>query len=134
MQRLIAAVVALLLLAPPAARAADLVVWWEEGYNPEEDAAAREIVTAFEHKTDKRVELVQPARDDMPAKTLAALAAGHPPDFMFGTLMDYYYAQWAYEGRLVDLSDALGPMAAQFDQGLLARATLLDAATGKRGV
>jgi multiple sugar transport system substrate-binding protein len=121
-------------LTPLGAQAADLVVWWEQGYNPEEDAAAREIITAFEHKTGKSVELVQPAQDDVPAKTAAALAAGRPPDFLFGTSMDYYYAQWAYEGLLVDLSDALGPMAAQFDPVVLARATLLDATTGKRGV
>jgi ABC-type glycerol-3-phosphate transport system substrate-binding protein len=94
---------AALVLTPLGARAADLLVWWEEGYNPEKDAAAREIIAAFEHKTGKRIELVQPAQDDVPAKTLAALAAGHPPDFLFGTLMDYYYAQWAYEGSLVDL-------------------------------
>ena len=31
------------------------------------------------------------------------------------------FARWAYEGRLVDLSDALGPLAAQFDKDALDR-------------
>ena len=47
-----------IVMAPLGAQAADLVVRWEEGYNPEEDAAAREIIAAFEHKTGKRVALV----------------------------------------------------------------------------
>ena len=50
-----------LVLAPLGARAADLVVWWEKGFNPEEDAAVREIVAAFEQKTGKQVELDLPS-------------------------------------------------------------------------
>ena len=46
-----------IVLAPLGARAADLVVWWEKGFNPEEDAAVREIIAAFEQKTGKQVEL-----------------------------------------------------------------------------
>jgi hypothetical protein len=32
------------IIASLGTEAADLVVWWEEGFNPEEDAAVREIV------------------------------------------------------------------------------------------
>ena len=46
-----------IVLAPLGAQAADLVVWWEKGFNPEEDAAVREIIAAFEQKTGKQVEL-----------------------------------------------------------------------------
>src|SRR3954447_12285752 len=123
---------AALALTPLAARAADLVVWWEEGFNPEEDQAVREIVAAFERKTGKRVDFGSPSRDDMSTKVPAAVEAGRPPDFLFGT--DAYYGQWAHEGRLADLTDVLGPAAAQFDQDALARDTLLDATAGKRGL
>jgi multiple sugar transport system substrate-binding protein len=54
-----------LLMALPGAQAADLVVWWEKGFNPEEDAAVREIVAAFEQKTGKQVELERPSHDDI---------------------------------------------------------------------
>jgi hypothetical protein len=37
------------------------VVWWEKGFYAQEDEAVREIVAAFEQKTGKQVELVQPA-------------------------------------------------------------------------
>jgi ABC-type glycerol-3-phosphate transport system substrate-binding protein len=48
---------AALMLVSLGARAADLVVWWEEGYHPEEDAAVKEIIVAFEKKTRKGIEL-----------------------------------------------------------------------------
>jgi ABC-type glycerol-3-phosphate transport system substrate-binding protein len=82
-----------IVLAPLGARAADLVVWWEQGYYPQEDGAVRETVAAFEHKTGKRVELVQPAGDELPGQVAAALEAGQSPDFIFGLDIDYYY--WA---------------------------------------
>ena len=62
-----------IVLAPLGARAADLVVWWEQGFNPEEDAAVREIVAAFEQKTGKQVELDLPSHNDMLAKIVAAV-------------------------------------------------------------
>jgi ABC-type glycerol-3-phosphate transport system substrate-binding protein len=88
MQRLLAAVVASLLLAPPAARAADLVVWWEKGFYPQEEQAVHEIIAAFEQKTGKQVELVEPEQQEIFAKTEAALAAGEPPDFLRGNFSD----------------------------------------------
>ena len=81
---------------PPGARAADLLVWWEQGYNPEEYTSVREIVAAFEQKSGKEVELELPSHNDIVAKTLAAVEAGHPPDFLFGLQTDWSYSQWAY--------------------------------------
>jgi multiple sugar transport system substrate-binding protein len=133
-RRLVPILTAVLLLAPPGARAADLVVWWEQGFNPEEDAAVREIVAAFERKTGKQVELIQPSLNDIDAKIVAGVSAGQPPDFLFGQNTDYYYGQWAEEGRLVDLSDVIGPFASLFDPDALRYATLLDATTGRRAL
>jgi multiple sugar transport system substrate-binding protein len=119
---------------PLGARAADLVVWWEQGYNPEEDTAVREIVAAFEQKSGKEVELELPSHNDIVAKTLAAVEAGHPPDFLFGLQTDWYYSQWAYEDRLIDLSDVIGPFSSLFDPDALSYVTLLDGLTGRRAV
>jgi multiple sugar transport system substrate-binding protein len=124
----------ILVLASLGARAADLVVWWEKGVNPEEDQAVREIIAAFEHKIGKRVELVFQPHDGLPNRALAALAAGEPPDFLFGLDTTDYYGRWAHEGRLVDLADTLGPLAGLFFEDLLEHATLLDASTGKRSL
>ena len=67
-------------------------------------------------------------------RSLAAVSAGQPPDFLFGTHTDYCYGQWADEDRLVDLSDVIGPFASLFDPDALGYATLLDATTGRRAV
>ena len=125
---------AALIMAPLGAESADLIVWWEEGYYAQEDEAVAEIIAAFEEKTGKRVEFEQPSQDDMEAKVLAAVEAGQPPDFLFGTNTDYYYGQWAYEDRLVDLSDAIGPLTSLFDPDALAYATLFNATTGRRAL
>jgi hypothetical protein len=42
--------------------------------------------------------------------------------------------QWAYEDRLIDLSDEIRPFASLFDPDALAAATLFDAATGRRAL
>jgi ABC-type glycerol-3-phosphate transport system substrate-binding protein len=76
---------AAIVMAPLGARGADLVVWWEKGFYPQEDAALAEIIAAFEQGTGKEVELIQPTQDEMFDKAQAALAAGSPPDFLFGT-------------------------------------------------
>jgi multiple sugar transport system substrate-binding protein len=121
-------------LAPPGAKAADLVVWWEEGYYDQENEAVGEIIAAFEHKTGKQVELVFLDEEEHPGAIVAALAAGQPPDFAFGTLMASYISEWAFDDRLADLSDAVGHFSDLFDPDALDRATLVNAKTGQRAV
>src|SRR3954449_6656337 len=125
---------AALALVPAGVQATDLVVWWEGGLFPEEDGAVRELVAAFERKTGRNVGLTFHPIYDLPAEVLSAVEAGNPPDFVFSDVGNDYFTRWAYEGRLVDLADALGPLAAQFDPDALGRATLLDATTGRRAL
>jgi multiple sugar transport system substrate-binding protein len=133
-----AAVVALataLLFAPLGARGADLVVWWEKGFYPQEDAAVAEIVAAFEQKTGKQVKLVQFAQSEMLSTAQAALEAGQPPDFWFGSAASIHgAAQWAYEDRLADLAGVLAPVLDLFDADAIGASTLLDGKTGRRGL
>jgi multiple sugar transport system substrate-binding protein len=127
-------VAATIILTPPAAKSADLVVWWNEGWTAEEDEAIREIVAAFDQKSGKQVELVLHPEQELPDKVVAAVEAGEPPDFAFSILNIRQSEQWAYEGRLVDLTDAVGHFADLFDQDALDAVTLLDATTGRRGL
>jgi multiple sugar transport system substrate-binding protein len=135
MRRLVPALlVAALVMAPPSASAADLVVWWHEGYYTEEDEAVREIIAAFEQESGKQVELVIRPMEELPDKIAAALEGGQPPDFAFGFWLDTSAPQWALEGRLVDLSDAIGHFSDLFDPAQLDRATLLNATTGRKAL
>jgi ABC-type glycerol-3-phosphate transport system substrate-binding protein len=114
---------AAMVLAPLGAQAADLVVWWDQGVYPEQDAAVAELISAFEHKTGKDVELVQHPLWEMEDKARAAIAAGHTPDFIFGVSVDMSIVPWAYEDRLVELTDTLGSLQDLFDADLLATST-----------
>ena len=103
-------------MAPLGARAADLVVWWEEGQAAEEDEAVREVIAAFEQDSGKQVELVLGPQEELVADLVAALEAGRrTPDFVFTVAETQPYEQWAYEGRLVDLTDAVGHFSDLFD-------------------
>jgi multiple sugar transport system substrate-binding protein len=131
MQRLVRVfLAATLMLAPVGAQAADLVVWWEEGWYPDENRAVAELVAAFEQKTGKQVELLQPTQDELSDNIEAALAARQPPDFAYGILLQNYDDQWAYEDRLVELRDAVGHFSDLFDPDLLQLATMLNGRTG----
>jgi multiple sugar transport system substrate-binding protein len=134
MLQVLAVALAALILAPVGAHAADLVVWWDQGYNPEEDAAVREVIAAFEQESGKHAELVFHPQDEHPAKLVAAIEAGHPPDFAWAFMLATYAPQWALEDRLVDLSGAVGHFSDLFDPAQLNRAMLLNAQTNERGL
>jgi multiple sugar transport system substrate-binding protein len=123
-----------IILAPLGARAADLVVWWEKGFYAQEDEAAAEIIAAFEQDTGKQVEFVQPTQDEMLDQAPAALEAGEPPDFAFGTRITNYLSEWAFDDRLVDLTDTVGHFSDLFDPDALAWWTLLNQKTGQRAL
>jgi multiple sugar transport system substrate-binding protein len=121
----------MLVMTPFGARAADLVVWWEKGFTAEEDEAVRETIAAFEQDSGKQVELVFQEQEDFPSKVEAALAAGRPPDFAFGFLLQDYVGLWAVEGRLADLSEVVGHFSDLFDPDTLAWVTWRNPKTGQ---
>jgi multiple sugar transport system substrate-binding protein len=123
-----------LTLTPLGAKAADLVVWWDKGFYPQEDEAVAEIVAAFEQKTGKQVELVLYPLDELPDKIAAALEVGQPPDFAFGLLLGSFIGQWAFEDRLVDLTDTVGHFSDLFDPEVLSWELWLNARTGQRAL
>src|SRR3954447_20308778 len=92
------------------------------------------MMAAFEHKTGKTVELTFLSQDVLPGKLQGAVDAGEPPDFEFGTTTNSLVPRWAREGRLVELSAALGPLTGLIDKDALAWATLPGGQTGREGL
>jgi multiple sugar transport system substrate-binding protein len=125
---------AALILAPLSARAADLVVWWEKSFDAGGDAALEELVSDFERAAQKEVELVLLPLNEVPARVLAALEAGRPPDLAYGLLLSRYLGEWAHQGRLMDLSDAVGSLANLIDPDALELGMLLDGTTTRRAL
>jgi multiple sugar transport system substrate-binding protein len=111
------------------------VVWWEKGQAAEEDDAVREVIAAFEQHSGKQVELVLAPQEELVADLVATLEAGRPtPDFVFTVVDTQPYEQWAYQGRLVDLTEAVGHFSDLFDPDALERMTLLNGTTDQRGL
>jgi multiple sugar transport system substrate-binding protein len=125
---------AALVLAPLGAQAADLVVWWEQGFYPQEDEAVREIIAAFEQKIGKQVELGFYPQQELPERLQAALEVGHLPDFAFGTRVRAYFTEWAFDDRLVELTDTVGHFSDLFDPDALAYWSLVNRQTGQRAL
>ena len=71
-------------------------------------------------RAGKQVELVFHAEEELPETIAAALEAGQPPDFAFGFCIADYISQWAFDDRLVDLTDTVGHFSDLFDPDALA--------------
>ena len=134
MRKQVILIAAALLLAPLGAHGADLVVWWEKGFYPQEDEAVREIIAAFEQKTGKQVDLVQPTQDEMFDQVPTAFESGEPPDFALGTRFGSHISEWAFDDRLLDLTDTVGIFSNLFDPDALAWWMLLNHKTGQRAL
>jgi hypothetical protein len=97
----------------------------------------RVVSTAVGRRTNlpwAGVDLILHPETELPDRAEAAVEAGKPPDFVFSILNVRHYERWAYEGRLVDLSEAIGSFADVFDRHALDSVTLVDATTGRRGL
>src|SRR5262245_57901526 len=134
MRPVLAVVLAALILAPPGAKAADRVVWWQKGTYAQEDEALRDIIAAFEQDSGKKVELSLYEENELQEKIAAALQAGHPPDFAFSFRSGDYISEWAFDDRLVDLTDAVGHFSDLFDPDALASWVRLNQKTGQRAL
>lgn len=111
--------------------AADLTIWWEKGFYPEEDVAVKQVISTYEQKTGKHVDLLLHEQSDFASNVLAAIEAGQPPDFAYGFL-GTYIPKWAYDDVLANLSDVLEPSKDQFFPGVLDSVLLHNNQTGQQ--
>lgn len=120
--------------APVLAQEQTLTVWWVKGFYKSEDDALYAAIRKFEaaHKGVK-VELSQyPVQDTIP-KTVAALDSGSPPDVAYSDVYDFQVTgKWAYDDKLEDISDVLGPLANKFEPTALSTTFLYDDKAKKR--
>jgi len=120
-----ATALAMILSAGSAMAQEKLTVWWVKGFYKSEDDALYAAIKKYEQKTGIKVELSQYAVQDMNAKSVAALDAGTVPDISYSDTYDVQTAgKWAFDGKLEDLSDVLGPMKDRFEAVALSTANL----------
>jgi multiple sugar transport system substrate-binding protein len=120
-------------LAAPAAAQEKLQVWFTKAFYPSEDNALKSAIEKFEKKTGVKVELSLFSPEDVVTKSVAAVEAGTPPDVGFGLTYDFRVTgKWAFEGKLEDISDVVGPLKAQYQEGPLSTTFLFNGKTKKR--
>ena len=84
--------------------------------------------------SSKQVQLAFHPQQELADKIEAAVEAGQPPDFAFGTRIANYISKWAFDNRLVDLTDTVGHFSDLFDPDAVAGWVLLNQKTGQRAL
>ncbi|MEM1168316.1 MAG: ABC transporter substrate-binding protein [Cyanobacteria bacterium P01_H01_bin.35] len=93
-----------------------LTIWWNRGYYPEEERSLEKIITKWQEKTDNKVELSFFSPDDILQVAIDALATDKPPDIFFSYRAGYtLIPQWAWQGKLLDVSDVIAPVKKLYD-------------------
>jgi multiple sugar transport system substrate-binding protein len=88
-----------------------LNIWWNKGYYPEEDAAFQQIITEWEKKSSVKVKLSFITDGNIIQQTDKAIINNTLPDILFANLTDATWSpRWAWEGKLVDVSDVIEPI------------------------
>ena len=141
MARAIAGIMALSIVACTSRATPDVVedtiaplrIFWNQGFYPEEDLALKTIVNAWKAETGIPVELAFYSSDDILNQTNVALENGTPPDVVFAHRVDLTLQPlWAWEGKLVDVSDVIEPYRNDYSPAALEAAYLENRAAGTR--
>lgn len=112
-----------------------VVVWWNKGFYEAEDNALRAAIAKWEQQSGMKVELSLITTEDMITKTVSAVEAGTPPDLAFGWTFDFRASPtWAFNGKLEDVSDIVGPLKEKYLPVAIEGVTLLNGKTGKRAI
>ena len=110
-----------------------VTVWFTKGFYKGEDDALLAVVDKFQEATGVKVDLSLYATEDCVTKSVGAVQAGTPPDVGFCTTYDFRTTgQWAFEGKLEDVSDVLEPLKAQIQPQALATTLLMNDKTKKK--
>ena len=108
-------------------------VWFTKGFYKGEDDALIAVVDKFQKATGVKVDLSLYATEDCVTKSVGAVQAGTPPDVGFCTTYDFRTTgQWAFEGKLEDVSDVLEPLKAEIQPQALATTFLMNDKTKKK--
>lgn len=110
-----------------------ITVWFTKGFYKGEDDALLAVVDKFQKATGVKVDLSLYATEDCVTKSVGAVQAGTPPDVGFCTTYDFRTTgQWAFEGKLEDVTDVIEPMKAEFQPQALSTTFLMNGKTGKK--
>ncbi|MDJ0553715.1 MAG: ABC transporter substrate-binding protein [Microcoleaceae cyanobacterium MO_207.B10] len=110
-----------------------LTIWWSRGYYPEQDEALQKVISDWEEKTDNKVKVLFFSEDNILHEAIDALAKDKTPDIFFSERAEYtLIPKWAWEGKLVDVSDVIEPVKNLYSDSALKSVSFYNQTKSKR--
>lgn len=110
-----------------------LEIWWTKGLILEEDKAIQKIVQEWQQQRGIPINLSFHKQDDILLKLERADQAGNLPDILYAYKGDLaLHPRFAWEGKLVDLSDVIEPAKAFYGQTALEAVSFYNKNSKKR--
>ena len=116
-------------LANAAATTAE--VWWQQGFVPEEDAGFKKVVADYGKASGNTIELSIVPFAPLRQKIVAAVQSGIVPDMLYATPAEII-ALYAWDGKLVDVSDVIESQKEEFVETALLSAYCYNRSEKKR--
>ncbi len=131
---MVAGSIGVALARPYVARAAGVTatVWQVQGFVPEEDAAFRKTVDAYEKLSGNRIDLSIMPFQALNQKAIAAIHSGEVPDLIFHDAPTTILPQNAWDDRLEDVSDVVEPQRTKLSATALLNASFYNSRTKQR--
>jgi multiple sugar transport system substrate-binding protein len=107
-------------------------VWWNQGFVPEEDAAFRAMVADYEKASGNKIDHSLVPFAPMRQKAVSAMESGVVPDIL--EVLDLWFAGLnVWDDKLLDVTDLVEPLKAQFAPMALNCCYLYNSVAKKRG-
>ncbi len=111
-----------------------LQVWWSEGYYPEETDAIQSTINEWEKTSQSDVELTFYSEKDLIQQAQNAIAAGKPPDIIYGYSIDLVLVpKLAWNDKLVEVSSVINPLKNDFSPEAIESVSYFNKQTNDRG-
>jgi multiple sugar transport system substrate-binding protein len=113
------------------AQAKTMTMWWAQGFVQEEDISIKKIVDDYEKASGNKVELSIMPFAPQRQKIVSAVTSGIVPDF-FPNNPAEIIALYAYEDKLVDVSDIVATQKEEYTETALANTYCYNSVTKQR--
>src|SRR5580704_13502009 len=113
------------------AQAKTATVWWTQGFAQEEDIATKKIIAEYEKASGNTIDLSIVPYAPERQKIVSAITSGEVPDLITANQAEIV-ALYAWQDKLVDVSDVVATQRAQYSETALLSAHCYNSATKQR--
>ena len=108
-------------------------VWWPQGFVPEEDTAIKKVVADYEKASGNTIDATIIPYAPLRQKIVSAVTSGAVPD-LFQNTPPEIIALWAWEDKLVDVSDVVETQREEYADTALALVNCYNNVAKKRSI